>query len=798
MTSIGAYSYSDSDFKAIYTEGKKYLINNAVSKINGTAYYDEYTYDGFDVITLNGSLESSKGYKPCKIVEIDNSYRFEKNKIFKYDEDMKKCVYASLIEYSALKKGNTASLAYKLPLEVEGTITLRFKFASANKEKCIFSAVNGSTEKLGLYVTSANSFRIVVNGSSLNVNVVFTSDVWNKLIVRYKSGSLQVYCNDTVLYNFADTIDLTDSIIYFGNDSTSTKPLNGYLEMIAYSNTFITDTVKTKLFNDGTMISVRNKMDNLGRLSENTISVNDTNYVTSYSYNKTRVLSQTLPNGDTISYEYNDVGQVIKKTYTTSSDSSEVTYTYDKLGRLIEEVYEDETKHEYTYDKSGNITYDRIYEDETVIEEIQYGYTYDKLTRISNNTNSVILQELVYGQLETDFYPTELTINDVTTNLTWNGKRLASIGGNINYTYNSQGIRIKKETPDEITTFVLEGSNIISMNKTVGTNTYRLDFVYDSSNQIIGLNTIEGNYFYIKDITGNILGLIDSTGAFVVKYKYDAWGKLLDKTIVTTCIASTHNPFVYKGYYLDEETNFYYLNARYYAPEWRRFISPDNFDYLQPESITGLNLYAYCMNDPINFADPSGHMPKWAQWVVGGLAIAGLVVATVLTCGVAGAGAAAVGAAMLTGGLVSAGINVADQLSDGGEFNWTELAISALSGTAYGLVVGLTGGAGGWAVAGKFAVAGGTSLLNSWNENATFGETMKSLGISLLVSGAAQGAGYLAGKFGPQIISKIFPRNPNHLLTIGDIGSALWAIPAVKTGAIRLAGGIVGSIFNNF
>ena len=121
-----------------------------------------------------------------------------------------------------------------------------------------------------------------------------------------------------------------------------------------------------------------------------------------------------------------------------------------------------------------------------------------------------------------------------------------------------------------------------------------------------------------------------------------------------------------------------------------------------------------------------------------------------------------------------------------------------MSGTAYGLVVGLTGGAGGWAVAGKFAVAGGTSLLNSWNQNATFGETMKSLGISLLVSGAAQGAGYLTGKFGPQLLSKIAPRNPNHLLTMGDIGSALWVIPAVKTGVIRFAGGVAGSIFNNF
>jgi hypothetical protein len=38
---------------------------------------------------------------------------------------------------------------------------------------------------------------------------------------------------------------------------------------------------------------------------------------------------------------------------------------------------------------------------------------------------------------------------------------------------------------------------------------YRLDFTYDANNQLVGLTTSEGNYFYIKDITNNIIGLID-------------------------------------------------------------------------------------------------------------------------------------------------------------------------------------------------------------------------------------------------------------------------------------------------
>ncbi len=66
------------------------------------------------------------------------------------------------------------------------------------------------------------------------------------------------------------------------------------------------------------------------------------------------------------------------------------------------------------------------------------------------------------------------------------------------------------------------------------------------------------------------------------------------------------NPFRYRGYYYDTETELYYLQTRYYDPELGRFISQDSIEYAAPETINGLNLYAYCANNPVMNIDPTG------------------------------------------------------------------------------------------------------------------------------------------------------------------------------------------------
>ena len=65
----------------------------------------------------------------------------------------------------------------------------------------------------------------------------------------------------------------------------------------------------------------------------------------------------------------------------------------------------------------------------------------------------------------------------------------------------------------------------------------------------------------------------------MVEYKYDAWGKpTFARTLTTAYEALAElNPFRYRGYVYDEETELYYLRSRYYPHVWQRFLNCDLF-----------------------------------------------------------------------------------------------------------------------------------------------------------------------------------------------------------------------------
>ena len=194
----------------------------------------------------------------------------------------------------------------------------------------------------------------------------------------------------------------------------------------------------------------------------------------------------------------------------------------------------------------------------------------------------------------------------------------------------------------------------------------------------------------------------------MVYYEYDAWGNHavidVNGNNVTSGIGAL-NPFRYRGYYYDTETELYYLQTRYYDPTIGRFISQDSIEYADPQSINGLNLYAYCGNNPVMNVDPTGN--AWWHWVLGAIIIVAAVALSVVTAGIATPISAALGGGMLGavvggavagaigGAITSFGISVAIQgISNGfNNIDWKNVGIATLTGAVTGAILGGIGGA---------------------------------------------------------------------------------------------------------
>lgn len=316
-------------------------------------------------------------------------------------------------------------------------------------------------------------------------------------------------------------------------------------------------------------------------------------------------------------------------------------YSYDKLGRLVREnnVYLNKTV-TYTYDANNNIVSKTVYPytssaDLTGGTVISYSYGdsafKDRLTSYNG-------QSITYDG----------SGNPVTymgNSLTWQGRELIAFGS-VTFDYDMNGMRIAKGN----TAYTYIGSTLYR--ETNGANV--IEYLYNQ-NGLVGFTLNGTSYYYISNMLGDVTGIIDDTGNLVVQYTYDSWGKVLTVGGALASTVGAANPIRYRGYYYDTETGLYYLSSRYYDPETGRFISPD---VVAEEG----NLYAYCVNDPVNRADDSGYLSqkfeKIFKYVAIGVAAAAtltLAVTAAVTTGKAVIATIAAGTAIggLVGGLMN-------------------------------------------------------------------------------------------------------------------------------------------------
>ena len=154
---------------------------------------------------------------------------------------------------------------------------------------------------------------------------------------------------------------------------------------------------------------------------------------------------------------------------------------------------------------------------------------------------------------------------------------------------------------EEVYTYIYNGDKLTQMN--VGNQV--LYFTYDAAGQPVTVDYNGTVYYYVTNIQGDVVGLLDEDGVQVVSYVYDAWGNSLGITGDLAVTLGQKNPLRYRSYVYDSETSLYYLQSRYYDPEIGRFINADALTSTG-QGLLGNNMFTYCMNKPVSLKDPSG------------------------------------------------------------------------------------------------------------------------------------------------------------------------------------------------
>ena len=318
---------------------------------------------------------------------------------------------------------------------------------------------------------------------------------------------------------------------------------------------------------------------------------------TAYAYDGDRNLTalRTMAAGDASvekiladnTYRYNKNGQRTEKTTLAGTTK----YTYDVLGQLIQE-----NNHIYTYDRAGNRT--GVQTDDR--REI---YSYDR-GRLRNRTVER-QQDPAGSQTYTYRYDAQgNTLSDGENTYLYDClNRITEVktkAGDIQKNhYDAEGLRSQMEENGKLVSFIYADREVITEEDEAGEH-----IRYIRGHELLASDSERARtyYHYACDEMGSITDITDCHGTVLNHYAYDAFG---NRTVEEETV---ENRFGFAGEMMDAVTGQYYLRARFYNPVIARFLSEDTYYG------DGLNLYAYCHNNPVGYVDPSGHICEKKQY----------------------------------------------------------------------------------------------------------------------------------------------------------------------------------------
>ena len=358
---------------------------------------------------------------------------------------------------------------------------------------------------------------------------------------------------------------------------------------------------------------------------------------TTYGYDyQNRLTSMTNETGKGVVSKYSSTylknGQKAEEVSTVMDKNGKSTkktaaYTYDMLGRITRETKTGKEDISYTYDANNNrkqmtignkttayrynkndelLRTDTLHTDTEKNDVVIY-----KNDKNGNQLATVNRSEIPAEAKDTSYIDVDVTLGDnqlndnvvnhynalnqLTETLTKNYK--------VSFTYDAEGLRTGKTVNGEKTIYVWDGDQVVMELSKGGAVQKRYirgnDLVYADK----GENTEK--MYYVTDMHGNVVQLLDESGNVTKTYEYDSFGNEVKPE------KKDENPYRYCGEYYDKETEEVYLRARYYEPGVGRFITRDTYTGESDEPLS-LHLYTYCENDGVNAWDPSGHKIKLA------------------------------------------------------------------------------------------------------------------------------------------------------------------------------------------
>ncbi len=271
-------------------------------------------------------------------------------------------------------------------------------------------------------------------------------------------------------------------------------------------------------------------------------------YQNVFVYDQMNRLVEAVQNGKSEKYTYDLAGNRLKK----ESEQKTEHYQYNRKNQLIH-LKTGETTTQYRYDQQGNLL-------EEQSNTWNKTYTYDaenrqrstKLTQISNGTPEYFHQS--------------------------------------NH-YDGEGFRYKTEENGKIIRFLFDRGELA---EEIQEDTH-ISYTRGNVPLALSRNGTNQNYF-VSDEMGSTLFLLDQKHEIRKMYHYNAFGVIKEET------GDVSNRLTYTGQIYDSVTGQYYLRARFYNPSIGRFTQEDIYHG------SGLNLYAYCANNPVMYFDPSGYI----------------------------------------------------------------------------------------------------------------------------------------------------------------------------------------------